>query len=413
MSRQNSKTTVAIIGGGVTGSTTALVLSEAGYKVILIEKGDLGNGASSRSVAAFRQQFSTEVSVRGMRYARKWFEHFGARCGEPVYYPRGYLFAYRDPEKFQDACELNEAQQSWGLHDAGVLTPKQVKSQFPYMGEHLAGATWCPTDGFLRPEVIYREAATMAAMSGAVILKNTEVIASKKNGTAITHLITQHLSPGGYHNETIPVDMVINASGFWTPHNVAKVFGCSPLPITPEQVFIYLLEHGETNVSSWPFIAAESGAYCRPDLTSTKIVLGWVKKTRSVGMEFDDEEQDRVKPEFSYRNPDGYGHLMWSEVANWVPITANMGLAGMGQGVYDTTPDHNPIIDWDSNVPNLIHAVGFSGHGVMHAPFTASILKHFLDVGEKRWTMMVDGSPVDLGAFSIDRSFSCGEKKVL
>lgn len=40
---------VAIIGGGINGTSAARELSSAGYRVVLVEKSDLANGASSRS----------------------------------------------------------------------------------------------------------------------------------------------------------------------------------------------------------------------------------------------------------------------------------------------------------------------------------------------------------------------------
>src|SRR6516225_11929866 len=40
---------VAIIGGGINGASAAQHLAAAGYNVLLIEKGDFGSGATSRS----------------------------------------------------------------------------------------------------------------------------------------------------------------------------------------------------------------------------------------------------------------------------------------------------------------------------------------------------------------------------
>jgi sarcosine oxidase subunit beta len=36
-------------------------------------------------------------------------------------------------------------------------------------------------------------------------------------------------------------------------------------------------------------------------------------------------------------------------------------------GLYPETPDHHAIVGFDPQQPALLHAVGFGGHGVMHA----------------------------------------------
>jgi len=37
-------------------------------------------------------------------------------------------------------------------------------------------------------------------------------------------------------------------------------------------------------------------------------------------------------------------------------------------GFYEITPDHNPVLGYVSEVPGLMVAAGFSGHGFMQGP---------------------------------------------
>jgi sarcosine oxidase subunit beta len=62
-------------------------------------------------------------------------------------------------------------------------------------------------------------------------------------------------------------------------------------------------------------------------------------------------------------------------------------------GVYAQTPDSNPIID--EPISGFVTAVGFSGHGFMHAPATGTIVSE----------LVVDGTPslVDVSALSASR----------
>jgi len=56
---------VVIIGGGVIGASIAYFLSlkKAG-KIVLLEKGQMGEGSTSRCVGGIRTQFSTEMNIR-------------------------------------------------------------------------------------------------------------------------------------------------------------------------------------------------------------------------------------------------------------------------------------------------------------------------------------------------------------
>ncbi|ARS54295.1 NAD(P)/FAD-dependent oxidoreductase [Kushneria konosiri] len=54
---------VAIIGGGVTGCSAALHLAERGYRVALLEAGEIGAGASGRSGGQILPGLGTELSV--------------------------------------------------------------------------------------------------------------------------------------------------------------------------------------------------------------------------------------------------------------------------------------------------------------------------------------------------------------
>ena len=62
-------------------------------------------------------------------------------------------------------------QRTAGLEDVHFLKPDDVKHLFPYVdSESIQGATWCSSDGFLRPGVIYGEAANAAQRLGVNII---------------------------------------------------------------------------------------------------------------------------------------------------------------------------------------------------------------------------------------------------
>ncbi|MGH2510841.1 MAG: NAD(P)/FAD-dependent oxidoreductase, partial [Ktedonobacteraceae bacterium] len=190
---------VVIIGGGATSALTAIRLAERGFRVTVLEKAQLGNGSSSRSAAGIRAQFSTEETVIGMCYAEWWYSHFHDLLHsssevrqQPVIRQNGYLFLYEDPDRavpawqlrkrqevaasWQQAQEAAKMQQRLGL-PVEVLTPQSVQERWPYLvSASLIGATWCPSDGFLSPHLIYNEGFRRAQELGVQVQPNTEVL---------------------------------------------------------------------------------------------------------------------------------------------------------------------------------------------------------------------------------------------
>ncbi|WP_227367929.1 NAD(P)/FAD-dependent oxidoreductase [Halomonas sp. M20] len=72
------KADVCVIGGGVTGCSTALHLAERGYSVVLLEAGEIGYGASGRSGGQILPGLGTELEVvekaLGLERAREIWE---------------------------------------------------------------------------------------------------------------------------------------------------------------------------------------------------------------------------------------------------------------------------------------------------------------------------------------------------
>ena len=64
-------------------------------------------------------------------------------------------------------------------------------------------------------------------------------------------------------------------------------------------------------------------------------------------------------------------------------------------GLYEMTPDHNPIIGRHPDVDGFFLANGFSGHGLMMAPATGKALAEIITVGASRTT--------DVSDFAFDR----------
>ena len=61
-------------------------------------------------------------------------------------------------------------------------------------------------------------------------------------------------------------------------------------------------------------------------------------------------------------------------MAERFPSFAEAGLASAWTGVYDVTPDWNPVLGPVPDVPGLVVGFGFSGHGFKLSPAVGRVL---------------------------------------
>jgi glycine/D-amino acid oxidase-like deaminating enzyme len=64
-----------------------------------------------------------------------------------------------------------------------------------------------------------------------------------------------------------------------------------------------------------------------------------------------------------------------------VPAFQRLKLAERWAGLYEMTPDHNPVLGPHPARKGLLLANGFSGHGFMMAPATGKVLSEVIRLG--------------------------------
>ena len=418
---------VVVIGGGVTGVLSAVRLAERGFSVHLLEKQFVGHGSSSRSNAGIRAQFGTPETVAGMLYAEWWYRHFHeilrtpTEREQPVMEQNGYLFLYDHPDAvgadrssaaasaWASAQRLVAMQRAAGLA-VEVLDPASVGARWPFLqAERLAGATWCAEDGFLHPHVIYGEGVRRARELGVSVSTRTEVLSARLRADRVASVMT---SAGEWY-----ADWFVNATNAWGPRVSAQLGGMS-LPIRPVKRYLYHFQPDRvpTTVGLWnaqPMIiygmGPGRGAHSRPD--GSQLILAWAHDGESEP-QFTDADQDRIDPTFNHEHGiDNFGFTVMAAVSEFAPELVEHGrIVATTSGFYAITPDANPLIGLDTHMSNLVHAAGFSGHGVMHAPVSAMLIEALIagDVRENhvRLPAPFENRLLDMSVFAPTRLFS-------
>ena len=346
---------VAIIGGGIVGSSIAWHLTSAGCKNVLVleRESSQGKGSTGKSMGGVRAQFSTPVNIQLSLYSIPFYARFDEILNHPSgYRPQGYLFLATKDSHLAYLRDNFDRQKALGLQSVELLRAEDIRKMLPLLrSDDILGGSFCSTDGFVDPYSVMTGFMARAAEQGATLWRNAEVtgISVDQNGVA------------GVETSRGPVTTrtVVNAAGAWAAH-VAKLAGVD-LPVEPLRRMLIPSEPFDEFPHSAPMVVdLSTGFHFRPE--GRGFLLAWndPEETSSFNTNFDNSFIEKVLVHAADRVP----------VFEHLPINPKRAWAGL----YEMSPDHHAILGPVPNVPGFFLANGFSGHGVMHSPATGKIL---------------------------------------
>lgn len=364
---------VVICGAGIIGGAISYYLTkETSLKVLCLEREHKGSGSTQRSAAAFRQQFSSKVNIELSLYSGQMYRRFSQEfeLNEKVFHQNGYLFLYSDKKLFAEALKRLSLQQQNGLEDVVGLTGKDLFNRFPEVCHQesddfrIVGATFCPTDGFLDPVLVCQSYLRKAVEAGLQLFEYTPIEQIETTNGKVSAVIAD--------GQKIKTSLLVNASGVWS-NELLRSLGIA-VPVVPLKRYLYTTNQLERNIRNLPMVVCNLGPYVRPEIGG--LMFGWDERPKKT------EECHHFNPNpkpflanyeieegFGAKNLEGYGYQILFEMAPFLPFLENeVTIEAATCGYYQVSPDDKAIIGEDPRLGGLLHAIGFSGHGVMHAP---------------------------------------------
>ncbi len=355
-----------VVGGGTVGGWCAYFLRKAGLaNVVLLEKGQLGAGASSRAAGVVRLQGGTPEAVRLGRWSREFYLRQRAEIGtDSGFTQQGYLLPCFTPAEVAAARDRIAMQQAIGIPVRWV-SGAEVDALNPSMapGQTL-GASYCVEDGFITPP---RNVAayTAALLAAGVVVAEQTAFTGLSAGTVLT-------SRG-----TIDAGLVILTGGPKLAAVGALAGVTIPAGGARHQVAV-TEQHPDFAGTPMVFDLA-AGLYWRPEEDGLLF-----------GMSNPDE------PPGENRSVDWeYMTQMRQRLAKLVPLTAGLALRRVWAATIDYTPDHLPII---GPAPGLdrVFVASAGGAGMMWGPAVAAAV---CDVALTGTSAVVDLSDLGLDRF--------------
>jgi sarcosine oxidase subunit beta len=339
-----------VIGGGTIGAWCAWFLKQSGLsRVVLIEAGVLGKGASSRAAGMVRAQGGTEAAVRLGLFSRDFYRSQRDLIGiDSGFVEQGYFMPCFTEAEVAQAKARIEMQQRIGL-DVRWVEPAEFDAMNPAMADGMTlGSSYAPGDGYIDPPT------NVLAYTAALFTAGVDVF----EHTAFTGLELAHGSVVGVKTAAggIATERVVLTGGP-TLAAVGAAAGTRIFAGGARHQVVVTADHPELAPQLLPMVFdVASGIYWRPEEGGVLWGMSNPDELPGVAHEFDWDYFERMR----------------ERVAALLPVTAGLGLRRVWAATIDYTPDHLPILgpalDPGRTPIDGTIVASAGGHGMMWGP---------------------------------------------
>jgi len=355
---------VIVIGGGIIGASVLFHLTRLGCRnPLLLERGELAGGATARSSGIVRTHYSVPINVEVARASLAMLENFRELLGDDEadsgLVRSGYLIV-APPGASADAVRGSIAmQRSLGI-DAQLLDRAQALEKHPWLAlDDIDAIGFEAEAGFADPYLVTTGFARAARAAGATVRTNTAVTGLLRDGDRV---IGVQAAGGPIH-----AGVVLSALNVWS-RAVAGWAGIDiPLRITAHQIFTLAADAPYTaDLPVLKDLASPARLYMRASGGHLLVGAG------HEGTPTDNPDLADIETDMDAMLDEA------TQVAARLPAFAAGRLVRSWSGLYDTTPDWNPVLGPVPGIAGLHVAFGFSGHGFKLSPMIGRMLAQSL-----------------------------------
>ncbi len=349
-----------VIGAGVVGACCALALTNAGLKVLIIDRGPVASGttgAGEGNILVSDKEPSAELTL-AIRSRDLWFEIDTDIGGGFELEAKGGVVVSRSTKGISDLKRLSALQKVNGV-EVIELDGAGLRKIEPHLSESVDYGVLYPGDAQCQPMLAAAQIIRAVKKRGGSFIQGENVVKINANAGSITGVTTdknQYASP-----------IIINATGTWAGE-IAKLAG-SYLPIMPRRGFILVtspapkLVHHKVYDADYVANVASSDA----DLQSAAVVEGTASGTILIGA-------SRERVGFKGDMDISILRQLARQAISLFPVLADIQLLRAYRGFRPYAPDHLPVIGPDKNIAGLWHAAGHEGAGIGLAPATGDLI---------------------------------------
>ncbi len=345
----SNKYDVAVIGGGIIGSSITYHLAKENMKVALFEAQQIGgkaSGAAAGMLGAHSECDDMEIFYPFARSSQKAYAQLQTEILELT----GIDFEMKSGGIFKLAysnSEKEELRSALALPTVEWFDGHEVETRVPGVNQNIMGAAYIKDDVNVLPTSVSRGLSKGAQILGASIYEYTIVLDIQKNGDRYLVKTTRGSFEANY---------VVVANGVWSSelfnrlglnHQLYPIKG-EILSVTSDKVS---LKH----------TIFHNGSYVMPRkngeliIGATMITNDWNEKPTLGGME---KLIEKAK-------------LMF-------PTVTNMKINNFWAGLRPQTFDQKPFIGKHPEQDRILFATGHSRNGILLAPATGEMIRDLI-----------------------------------
>jgi glycine/D-amino acid oxidase-like deaminating enzyme len=377
---------LVIVGGGTIGGWASVFAKEVGLgRVVVLERGLVGMGASSRAAGIVRAQGGTPATVALGRWTIDFYQGQQAAYGmDSGFRELGYLILAVTDDDERAGRERVAMQQVEGL-DVSWLSPEEAVRLVPMLArDGHRGGSYVATDGAIDPPRNVRAYSLAMQAAGVELRERTAFRGLRLDDSRVIGVDTD---AGPIATERVLL------TGGPTLRAVGRLAGLR-IPAGAARHSVAVLEpHEAFAVERMPMVFdIGAGLYWR--LEEGGLLFGWS----------DPDEQPGEA-----RSIDWAAFERWRErLAGFVPVTRGLGVRRVWCATIDYTPDHLPIfgpaITPGGERLEGVTVASAGGHGMMWGPAVSRVAVDLVAGGSS--------SLVDVADLGLDRFDEHGRSRL-
>ena len=351
-----------VIGAGIVGACSALSLTNAGLRVLVVDRGSVASGttgAGEGNILVSDKDPGPELTL-ALRSRDLWFELQDdvGDCFE-LEAKGGVVVARHDDSALM---RLADSQRKHGA-TAQKVDSGELHSLEPYLHPDIHSGVFYPQDAQCQPMLAAAQILRTVISRGGSVISHAQVKGITSHDGVLQSIST---TQGDFK-----APIVINAAGTWAGE-IAALAG-SHLPIAPRKGFILVTEPTKHYIfhkvydSDYVANVASSDA----DLQTSTVVEGTRSGTILIGA-----SRERIGFDGSM-NYDIVRTLA-AQATSLFPILRDVNLLRVYRGFRPYAPDHLPVVGEDAQIKGLWHSAGHEGAGIGLAPGSAELITQLI-----------------------------------
>jgi glycine/D-amino acid oxidase-like deaminating enzyme len=345
-----------IVGGGIVGTACALAFSRAGMRVVLVERAEIGAGATAAAMGHIVVLDDSPAQLALTRYSQiLWRQLSGELPNDVEYIQRGALWVAADDEEMQEICRKHSAYKERGI-SSKLLDAQTLAHAEPALRPGLAGGLLMPEDAVVSPQLAAQFLLGQALVAGVTLIREQVVVLG--SGKA---LLT--------NGDELHAPILVNAAGEWasalTPRlPVARRKG--HLAITEPYPGLLRYQVVELGYLKSAHVTTTDSVACnvQPRLNG-QLLIG---SSRQYGVEGREVEHTMLA-------------RIFARAAEYLPALPSLTIQRTWTGFRSATPDKLPLIGPVAEDKTVFLATGHEGLGITTSLATAQLLADLIAGG--------------------------------